>query len=176
MTGDPTVLRDIHGLDAIPWWPLATGWWFVIVAAALLLLTFAALYWLPRHTVWFGWRADARRQLRLLKKALKSEDPQAIAGKLSELLRRIAVVHGGRQKTAGLTGDDWLQWLAACDNSSFDWERHGQMLLTAPYMPPNMSVERRQLARLIDAAGRWIIMSASTKQKTGSGNRGVSRV
>lgn len=175
MTADPTVLRDIHGLDAIPWWPLAPGWWLVIVAAALLMLSFAALYWLPRHTVWFGWRGDARRQLRLLKKALKSEDPQAIAGKLSELLRRIAVVHGGRQKTAGLTGDDWLQWLAAYDNSGFDWKRHGQMLLTAPYMPPNMSVERKQLARLIDAAGRWIIMSASAKQQTGSGNLGVSR-
>jgi hypothetical protein len=49
------------------------------------------------------------------------------------------------------------------------------MLLTAPYMPPNMSVERKQLARLIDAAGRWIIMSASVKQQTGSGNLGVSR-
>jgi hypothetical protein len=176
MTGDPTVLRDIHGLDAIPWLPLAPGWWFVIVAAGLLLLLFAALYWLPRHTVWFGWRADARRQLRLLKKALKTEDPQAIAGRLSELLRRIAVVHGGRQKTAGLTGDDWLQWLAARDNSGFDWERHGQMLLTAPYMPPSMSVERRQLARLINAARRWIIMSATTNKKSGSGVRGAKHV
>ena len=176
MAGEPTALRDIHGLDAIPWLPLAPGWWFVIVTAGLLLLLFAALYWMPRHTVWFGWRADARRQLRLLKKALKTEDPQDIAGRLSELLRRIAVVHGGRQKTAGLTGEDWLQWLAASDNSGFDWEYHGQMLLTAPYMPPTMSVERRQLARLINAAGRWIIMSATSRKKSGPGNLEANRV
>jgi hypothetical protein len=161
MDNAPTVLRDIHGLDAIPWLPLAPGWWFVMVAIVLLLLLFAARYWLPRHTVWFGWRADALRQLRALKKALKHEDPQAIAGRLSELLRRIAVVHGGRQQTAGLTGDDWLQWLAANDNSSFDWERHGNMLLTAPYMPPTMSVEKRELSTLINAARRWINMSGT---------------
>lgn len=176
MDSDPTVLRDIHGLDAIPWLPLAPGWWFVFAGIVLLLLLFAARYWLPRHTVWFGWRADAHRQLRALKKALKSDDPQLIAGRLSELLRRIAVVHGGRQQTAGLTGYDWLQWLAANDNSGFDWEHHGNMLLTAPYMPPTMPVEKDELKTLINAAARWINMSSPATQKNWSRMLGVGRV
>ena len=159
-------MRDIHGLDAIPWWPLAAGWWVVAGLVSLLLLFMGIRYWLIYNADWLGWRGDARRQLRELKKALASEAPQAVAGKLSELLRRIAMVHSGRQQTAGLTGDSWLLWLAAHDNSRFDWERHGQILLTAPYMPPTMSIEGDELATLIRAATRWVDTSRPARQKT----------
>lgn len=183
-----TVLRDIHGLDAIPWWPLAPGWWYAAGLIGLLLLFFGVRYWLIYYTGWFGWRGDARRQLRDLKKALASENPQVVAGKLSELLRRIAMVRSGRQQAASLTGDTWLQWLGEHDKTGFDWEKHGQILLTAPYMPPMMSVERKELAILIRAATRWIDASRPTEQETGimqrlkgmlpvlSGKRGASRV
>lgn len=183
-----TVLRDIHGLDAIPWWPLAPGWWYAAGLIGLLLLFFGVRYWLIYYTGWFGWRGDARRQLRDLKKALASENPQVVAGKLSELLRRIAMVRSGRQQAASLTGDTWLQWLGEHDKTGFDWEKHGQILLTAPYMPPMMSVERKELAILIRAATRWIDASRPAEQETGimqrlkgmlpvlSGKRGASRV
>ena len=176
MDSGSTVLRDIHGLDAIPWWPLAPGWWSVVVVAGLLLLFIGIRYWLTCHTGWLGWRGDARRQLRALKKALTSEAPHVVAGRLSELLRRVAMVHSGRQQTAGLTGDSWLHWLAAHDNSGFDWERHGQMLATAPYMPPTMSIERDELVTLIDAATRWINVSRPSTQKSGLRIPGVTRV
>ena len=44
-TGIP-VLRDIHGLDAVPWWPIAPGWW--LIAGVLVLLVLAAIgrHWL----------------------------------------------------------------------------------------------------------------------------------
>jgi hypothetical protein len=160
-----TALRDIHGLDTIPWWPLATGWWVVAGLAGLLLLFIGIRYWLTCNAGWLGWRGDARRQLRELKKTLASEDPHAVVGKLSELLRRIAMVHSGRQQTAGLTGDDWLHWLAAHDNTGFDWEQRGQILLTAPYMPPTLSIERSELATLIRAATRWINASRPATRK-----------
>jgi len=32
------VLRDIHGLDQVPLWPMAPGWWYLIGALGLLLL------------------------------------------------------------------------------------------------------------------------------------------
>ena len=162
-----TVLRDIHGLDAIPWWPLATGWWYAAGLIGLLLLFFGIRYWLIYYTGWFGWRGDARRQLRDLKKALASENLQVVAGRLSELLLRIAMVRSGRQQAASLTGDTWLQWLGEHDNTGFDWEQHGQILLTAPYMPPTMSVERKELATLIRAANRWIDASRPAEQETG---------
>jgi hypothetical protein len=166
MEAGSTVLRDIHGLDAIPWWPLAPGWWYVAGLVGLLLLFIGGRYWLIHYAGWLGWRGDARRQLRALKKALAHEDAHTVAGRLSELLRRIAMVHSGRQQTAGLTGDSWLHWLAVHDNTGFDWGRQGQILLTAPYMPPSMSIERKQLATLIRAATRWIDASRPAKRKT----------
>jgi hypothetical protein len=171
MEAGTTVLRDIHGLDAISWWPLAPGWWYLAGLVCLLLLIIGLRYWLIYNAGWLGWRGDARRQLRQLKKALASEDTHTVAGRLSELLRRIAMVRSGRQQAAGLTGDTWLHWLAEHDNTAFDWEQQGQILLTAPYMPPTMSVERKQLLTLIRAATRWIDASRPAKQQTGLSQR-----
>ena len=166
-----TVLHDIHGLDAVPWWPLAPGWWYVAGLVGLLLLCISVRYWLIHNAGWLGWRGDARRKLRALKKALASEDPHVVAGRLSELLRRIAMVHSGRREAAGLTGATWLHWLMEHDNTGFDWERRGQILLTGPYMPPAMPIERDDLATLIRAATRWINASRPTGQKTDSSQR-----
>jgi hypothetical protein len=171
MEAGTTVLRDIHGLDVIPWWPLAPGWWYLAGLAGLLLLLFGTRYWLICKTGWLGWRGDAHRQLRELKKALASEDPHAVAGRLSELLRRIAMVRSGRREAASLTGDSWLLWLVEHDNSGFDWVRHGQLLLTAPYMPPAMPVERGELVTLIRAATRWIDASRPAARRTGVSQR-----
>ena len=167
-----TVFRDIHGLDAIPWWPLATGWWYVVGLVGLMLLFIGIRYWLFYYTGWLGWRGDAHRQLRYLKKSLPSEDPHAVAGRLSELLRRIALAHSERREAAGLTGDSWLRWLVEHDNAGFDWEQHGQVLLTAPYMPPTMmNVERDELASLIKAATRWVNAYRTTDTETGLSKR-----
>ena len=179
------VLRDIHGLDAIPWWPLAPGWWYLLGLAGLLVLLALLREWMIYSGIWLGWRADARRQLRAmkkalrledqhlpaLKKALRTEDPRVLAGRLSELLRRIAMARSGRREAAGLTGDDWLQWLNANDSSRFDWEERGQMLLTAPYMPPAMEVQRKELAALISATGRLIDTKDPASRRTGRRDR-----
>lgn len=149
-------LRDIHGLDGIPWWPLAPGWWYLLAAIALVPVLIAAGYWLTYHGPWLGWRSDARRKLAALRKALPRENPREVAGRLSELLRRIAMARSGRRTAAGLTGETWLNWLAEMDTSGFDWEKRGQVLLKAPYMPPTMEVERKEVAALIRAATRWI--------------------
>lgn len=166
MEAETTILRDIHGLDSVPWWPLAPGWWYLASLVVLLLLLFALRYWLTYYTGWLGWRGDARRQLRELKKVLHTEDPHTVASRLSELLRRIAMARSGRREAAGLTGDQWLDWLVQHDKTGFDWQRHGQVLLTAPYMPPMMPLERRQLATLIRAANRWIDASRPADWKT----------
>jgi hypothetical protein len=149
-------LRDIHGLDGVPWWPPAPGWWYVLGAIALIPVLIAAGYWLTYHGPWLGWRSDARRKLAALRRALPKGSPREVAGELSELLRRIAMARSGRRTAAGLTGETWLNWLAEMDTSGFDWEERGQLLLKAPYMPPTIEVERREVAALIRAATRWI--------------------
>lgn len=156
MDSFPDTLRDIHGLDGVPWWPPAPGWWYVFAAIALVPLAIVMWYWLTRHGPWMGWRSDARRKLRALRRELPRKNPRDIAGRLSELLRRIAMARSGRRVAAGLTGDNWLHWLAEMDTSGFEWEKRGQMLLKAPYMPPSMEVERKEVASLIRAAIRWI--------------------
>jgi hypothetical protein len=156
MDSFPDTLRDIHGLDGVPWWPPATGWWYVRAAVALVPVAIAMLYWLTYNGPWLGWRSDARRKLSALRRELPKGNPRDVAGRLSELLRRIAMARSGRRVAAGLTGENWLHWLAEMDSSGFEWEKRGQMLLKAPYMPPSMEVERREVAALIRAATRWI--------------------
>jgi hypothetical protein len=74
------------------------------------------------------------------------------------------MAHKGRREVAGLTGDDWLHWLATQDNSGFDWEQRGQLLLTAPYMPPSLTVARDELLALIVAARHWVDAAIPVKR------------
>ena len=90
-------LRDIHGLDSIPWWPPAPGWWYVLGAIVLVPALIVAGYWLTYRGPWLGWRSDARRNLAALRKALPKGSPRDVAGQLSELLRRIAMARSGRR-------------------------------------------------------------------------------
>jgi len=78
-------LRDIHGLDTVSWLPLAPGWWYLFGVVLALLLLAGIRYWLIYNGPWVGWRGDARRQLRALKKALAKDDPRQIADQLSDI-------------------------------------------------------------------------------------------
>jgi len=156
MEAGTAILRDIHELDAIPWWPPAPGWWILFGLVALMLLAAGLRYWLRYSGVMPGWRGDARRQLRALQKALRQEEPREVAGRLSILLRRIAMARSGRRRTAGLAGDTWLNWLEENDSTGFNWTKRGNVLLKAPYMPPTWVVERKEVARLVAAAKRWV--------------------
>ena len=68
-------LRDIRGIEGVPWWPLAPGWWMIL--AALVTLAFAAYHWrtilrlrVPIPGITLGtWRWDAAAQLRALRQA-----------------------------------------------------------------------------------------------------------
>jgi hypothetical protein len=160
-------LRDIHGLDTVPWWPPAPGWWVVIGVLAVTAALGVVLYrWAYRDPL-ASWRKDARRRLRALRKALDTEDSRKVAGQLSELMRRIAMARLGRRPTAGLTGDEWLGWLARNDPSGFDWRGRGQLLLVAPYMPPHHTVARVDIDGLIRAGLRWIDSTEPASKRPG---------
>lgn len=149
-------LRDIHGLDAVSWWPLATGWWLVLGLALILVLLLVLLIRNLHHFPIRSWHRDAWRQLRELKRQAEEMPVNEIAADLSELLRRIAIARIGRERAAGLTGEHWLTWLQENDPAGFDWGTHGKLLLTLPYAPPDsMRESRHQLLPLIDAALAW---------------------
>jgi Domain of unknown function (DUF4381) len=156
MDSGSAILRDIHDLDAIPWWPLAPGWWVLAGVVGLLLLAVILRYWLRYSGLMPGWRGDARRHLRSLQRDLGKVEPREIAGRLSTLLRRIAMARCGRHQAAGLSGDRWLDWLEQNDSGGFRWTEHGRLLLAAPYMPPQSDVARKDVARLVAAARKWV--------------------
>lgn len=161
-------LRDIQGIDGVPWWPPAPVWWWL--AGAILLIVLILFYWRPAPrwalalpVLSFGtWRRSATRELRALRRRAATQSVKQTAGELSELLRRIAMARLGRSACAGLTGDDWLRWLAANDPNGFDWTEHGQVLITAPYAPPAADDGGPALATLLDATAAWV---TSTPQR-----------
>ncbi|MES9863146.1 MAG: DUF4381 domain-containing protein [Candidatus Thiodiazotropha sp. LLP2] len=149
-------LRDIRGIDPISWWPLAPGWWLVLAGVLLLILV---VVWLIRRRRLYPlgrWQQDARRQLVTLKQRIKREPAKPVANDLSELLRRIAIARCGREMTASLTDEAWLDWLQSNDSTGFPWRVKGRLLLELPYAPPDYTADKATLGQLIDAAIHWV--------------------
>jgi len=156
-------LRDIHGIEGVPWWPPALGWW--LIPLSILILLYLAWRWrtairlrippLPVFNIG-SWRWDAARQLRALRRDASEQDTKQTAGELSGLIRRIAMARLGRDACAGLTGEEWLDWLKGNDPASFDWSAGGRLLLDTPYAPPDTQDRKEELLRLIDAAHAWV--------------------
>ncbi|MEN8176755.1 MAG: DUF4381 domain-containing protein, partial [Pseudomonadota bacterium] len=73
----PEGLRDIHGLDSVPWWPLAPGWWWLLGAVAVL-----AIIWLLSASVLArmqrDWRKEARRLLSEIRRRLYMADERQL--------------------------------------------------------------------------------------------------
>ncbi|MEM9057640.1 MAG: DUF4381 domain-containing protein [Pseudomonadota bacterium] len=138
-------LRDIHLPDPVSWWPPAPGWWLLI--ALVLALLGLALY-----------RYRLRRQLRYARAQLdralaewrEHGDGHRFAGRVSVLLRRLAISRFDDAGVAGLTGERWLAFLAAQSAPAVaDGFRRGagQCLATAPF-DPQARVDAEALAAL----------------------------
>jgi hypothetical protein len=152
-------LHDIQGLDPVSIWPLAPGWWLIMAALlGLWMLKGLLRHGLPawRRSRRTRWHRDASRRLYALRARVNREDAKTIATELSELLRRIAIARCGRDACAGLSGDDWLDWLASHDPYHFDWKGRGRLLLNLPYAPPVSDDHRPALHDMINATQAWI--------------------
>lgn len=152
-------LHDIQGLDPVGIWPLAPGWWLVMAALLGLwmlkgLLRGGLPAWRQRPRQ--RWHRDASRRLYALRARVNQSDAKTIAAELSELLRRIAIARCGREACAGLSGEEWLDWLAAHDPYRFDWSVRGRLLLKLPYSPPAGDDHRPALHDMINATLAWV--------------------
>lgn len=143
-------LRDLHLPEAIGWWPLAPGWWVVIALAAV------GLIFLVRRFLRTRARGAARRYALLQLKELTAEfeqhrDAVAFSSALSALLRRTMLAYAPRHEVAGLTGDEWLQWLDKdLDQPRFQSEA-GRKLLELPYLAPRDDVSAMDLVDVVAA-------------------------
>jgi hypothetical protein len=153
----PPDLRDIHGLDPIPWWPPAPGWTLLLAVLALSVAGLLAWRWWRSYTP-RDWRAEARRRLRDVRERFRYADARTLAGETSELMRRIAIVRHGRRACAGLVGEAWLKWLERTDPQGFQWQTRGRPLIDLPYAPPGRRVSAATLEPLLDAAEQWLVV------------------
>ena len=138
-------LRDIHLPDAIGWWPLAPGWWLLLGLLTLLLVT---LWWLAayRHR-----RRLRRLALERLKEISSMSDAQLVCS-LSRLMRQAAISHFPHHEVAGLSGEEWLDFLDRPFADQPFSSGTGRCLLDAPYRPI-VAIDNRALIALCQ---RWL--------------------
>lgn len=140
-------LRDVHLPPPLDWWPLAPGWY---IAATLFFIGVIILSVILRRYYVHG-RAK-RHALRLLT-AYQQQDvnSQINCARISELLKRVALMYYPRQKVAGLQGEAWLDFL---NNSAkgVDFTTVKVQLLERPFQPPQSD----NLQLLFKCARMWI--------------------
>jgi hypothetical protein len=167
MQASVSQLRDIHGIDPVPWWPPAPGWWLLMG----LTLAVALGWWAWRRRPPRNWRREARLYLSALRQRTRDAQAKVVASELSELLRRVAIARHGREACAGLVGEEWLVWLQRNDPKGFDWVAHGRALLDLPYAPPGREAASSELRRLIDAAAQWTYGEAPAESRRKPGGK-----
>ena len=146
-------LRALHLPDDIGWWPLAPGWW------VLILLATAGVFYLS-YREYLKWQWNAARRLALAELALiRGEydlgmDSLTLAKKLSVLLRRGMLAYAPRAQIAGLTGEQWLEWLdVGLDDRPFT-KGSGRDIASMPYKRPESVENESDAMGLIDAVYR----------------------
>jgi len=135
-------------------WPPAPGWW--VVAVLVLLAITLLVRWLSDPQ-----RAVRRAALKELQRIRTSDgDGAAVARAIQNLLRRYALTVFGRQAIAKLTGEAWLQFVAAAGGDALSGHVGRSMLSTA--FGNHSTDEREQWAA--GAAG-FIRRAARTRRR-----------
>lgn len=143
-------LRDLHLPGAIGWWPLAPGWWMLIVLAV-----FGLLYLL--YKAYLGWRSNRPRRIALRElKKLHSDyrrglDAISLSKQLSQLLRRAMLAYASRDEVAGLTGQNWLEWLDRGLEGQPFTTGPGRQIGSLPYVRSESSDAEKNIAAMIAA-------------------------
>lgn len=150
MSGDPgdlSHLRDLALPAPISFWPPAAGTW--IVAAAGLAMLGIALWRARRHYHAMAYRRAALAELGEIAAAGGPD----MAGRLSAVMKRVAMVEYGRGRVASLTGKAWLDFVAetASGADTMALRRFLAGSCAAPQAPP--PAERHFLAA---QASGWV--------------------
>ena len=143
-------LRDLHLPEPVGWWPLAPGWWVLLILLALLLgYGLYRAYLRRRHN---APRRFALRELaRFESDFLQHRNPVLLGKQLSELLRRSMLAYARREEIAGLTGEDWLEWLDRGMPLPYFHTDGGKSLLQLPYRDPEGDFSDVDIDALVSA-------------------------
>jgi hypothetical protein len=144
-------LRDIHLPPPIGLWPLAKGWYILslVVVVLLLFLVYAVVRFIQKGR-------GKRQALRVLQTYqldyLTNRNTQVSAARISELLRRVALVYYPREAVASLQGQAWIDFLNQ-NSKNIDFNPVSLLLLACPYQP---MANQEDLKPLFQTAKQWI--------------------
>ena len=160
-------LRDIHLPEPISWWPIAPGWWMVI--ASLIFITLVLLF-IKRIYVNKQLNRDIKSELDIIKQQFQSSPNKSqLAKSLSILLRRACMTYYPKTSIAGLTGNDWLNYLDNTNSGKRTDKKFqsdiGNILLSAPYLADDGQMNF-DANTLIDLCESWLL--SSHKQTSGA--------
>jgi cbb3-type cytochrome oxidase subunit 3 len=150
-------LRDIHLPEAIGWWPPAIGWW---ILAILIPLFIALMFWLYKRITRKTAVKAAKKLLLEIKQDTHRENSQKLKD-LSALIRRTAISINVRNECAGLTGQQWLEFLDRSVKGSLFTEGVGRLLADAPYR--NNQPTEQEITQLTNLCENWL--NAQTKKR-----------
>lgn len=141
-------LRDIHLPEAISWFPPALGWWLLIIFVPIISYFLIAL--LQKI-----FKKTALKEAQKLLQQLQNNDalsPLEKVSELSMLLRRVSISRD--EKSGGLTGRAWLDYLDSALNDAPFKNGIGRCLVDAPYqkeLPADVDV-----SALFELVKRWL--------------------
>jgi cbb3-type cytochrome oxidase subunit 3 len=150
-------LRDIHLPEAISWWPPALGWWLLAIFIPLLL---GLLYWLYKRFTRKTAIKAAKKMLVQIKQDPQLDNSQKLKD-LSALLRRTAISTTARNECAGLTGQQWLEYLDRSVKDSPFTDGIGRLLAHAPYQ--QYAPTEQEITQLTSLCEDWL--NAQSKRK-----------
>ena len=143
-------LKDIHLPITVGWWPLAPGWYVLIAVTFGFVLLFTHLIY-KRHV-----HARAKKQALLLLQLYATQyeqdhNAQLASARISELLKRVALVYYPREQVASIYGQYWIDFLNKT-GKRVEFNAVQSMLLDSPFK----TNERVNLKPLIIQARLWI--------------------
>lgn len=143
-------LKDIHLPEPIGWWPLAPGWY--VLMAILLVIVIGFIYLDHKRRLHARAKNQALKLLAVYKQQYEQENnTQATSARISELLRRVALVYFPRSEVASIHGDDWIQFLNKT-SKGIDFKPVQSMLLESPFKRS----ETLNLKPLFTRSEQWI--------------------
>lgn len=150
MTAQQIPLRDLHLPEAISWWPLAPGWW-LLIGLALVGCGFLLHAWLRMRARGAARRFALRQLDVIVEQYQEHRNPVTFGASLSELLRRAMLAYAPRHDVAGLTGEDWLQWLDRGLAQPVFSNGPGRQILELPYRNPKSELSLSDMDQLVAA-------------------------
>lgn len=102
-------LHDIQLPDPVGWWPLAFSWWILIFSVTSILVGMLWFYLEQKKRNAYRLTALQKRQEILNSEFIDQIDKVAA---LNALLKQVAITAYGRNQTAALQNQEWVNFLA----------------------------------------------------------------